>query len=203
MDRIKELIEQKEKKEPEIVKTPEKFDGTVIFVTYKKALINYVGTIKGVNGAPLEYAVRQYDQYAEPDEGWLSKHQRMVESTPHQGDAFAEVWAIIESKVIDGPAAYHIPTLVKERRDGHAAFQALLSHYEGSAMLSKAKLAAYQDMRNLRYEGECPNFTFETYVTRHTKAHQILEEYGEHVPETKKSGRYKFQNDVWKGFCHG
>jgi hypothetical protein len=81
---------EKDGKELEVVKNPEKFDMSTVWIIYKKALINYLGSLNGRSGVPLEYVVRALDDTQDQVDGWQTEHQRLVESTPHEGQAFAE-----------------------------------------------------------------------------------------------------------------
>ena len=60
------------------------------------------------------------------------------------------------------------------------------AHYEGDSFQNHQKEAAYASIASSQYQGEHHNFSFETYITLHQKAHMELEWNGEPVPESKK-----------------
>ena len=63
---------------------------------------------------------------------------------------------------------------------------ALTDHYNGHGPIGTLKSQAYSTINALRYNGESQRFTFETYVTKLKNAFEVLREYKEPVPESKK-----------------
>lgn len=187
--RVREDFESKGRKDDEIVKIPDAFGWETDWMLFYKLLVNYLGTKLGCSNIPLEYVVRREDDVAPPGTVFVTDHERLVASTPHTGSAFAEdngkVWTVIKQLTLNGPAFAYIGSH-ERTRNGRGAIKSLISHYEGESNMSKTKQQAYDDMTNLVYSGERRNFTFETYVNRHSKAHMILAEYNETLAESKK-----------------
>jgi uncharacterized phage-associated protein len=76
--------------------------------------------------------------------------------------------------------------LFNSTRDGHAAWLALIEHYEGDAQRDRVKDAAYTAISQARYFGDRKKFSFETYVTIHQEAFEDLEQYGQQIPADKR-----------------
>jgi len=71
------------------------------------------------------------------------------------------------------------------KRNGHAAWLALINHYEGDAQKDHVKDQAYTNILTPKYHGEKKKFIFETYVTILQEAYEDLEQYGEVISEEK------------------
>ncbi|MGH3055021.1 MAG: hypothetical protein ACRDL7_08605 [Gaiellaceae bacterium] len=95
------------------------------------------------------------------------------------------MYGVLKSLLLEGPGWNWIIHL-DQSRDGRKAWQALKSHYEGDSNVNRNKDEAYASIASATYQGERKNFTFETYMNIHQRAHQDLQRLGEPVPEMKK-----------------
>ena len=87
--------------------------------------------------------------------------------------------------MINGPGWAFISGF-EMRRDGRRAYQALRDHYEGDAAQGWTKGAAYHAIQTCSYAGEKTRFGYEDYVQIHARAHGVIQENREPIPEQKK-----------------
>ncbi|ACI65726.1 predicted protein, partial [Phaeodactylum tricornutum CCAP 1055/1] len=108
---------------------------------------------------------------------------------PSYGDAFdkdnGKVWIQVKRLTVNGPAWTYVAPFEK-KRDGRGAVKALNSHYEGDAVMSKSKAAAFDVLEHTTYTGERRNFGMEKYTNALSTAFQTLNEYGETLTESRK-----------------
>lgn len=167
---------------------PDKFSKPTGWLVFKETLLAYLGQLKGVNRIPLVYVVR-VDNAFPPGTLPDTERERRIALVPLVGTDYRTdnetVFAIIKELTLQGPGWNWIEFLDR-RRDGRACFQALMAHYEGDSMLSRAKEQAYSDIASARYTGLVKAHTFEMYITTHQKAHSTLQRHGEPVPPMKQ-----------------
>lgn len=97
----------------------------------------------------------------------------------------AWVFAVIKQLVLEGPGRSYIIAFDKVS-NGHAAWLALINHFEGDSYRNRNVEDAYSSLECIHYEGECKGFNFEKFVEKHNEAFLELSQYGEPVLETKK-----------------
>ena len=171
------------------MKFPEAFGKETSWRTFKKVLRNYLGTKKGINGAPLEYIMCNVDGPGLARTQYATEHEHLVMTTPREGEAFeadnGKVLLVLKDLTLRGLVFAYISHL-DQLQHGRAAIKALRAHYEGNSAMSQTKAQAYDTIKNASYSGEKQNGTFKMYVTLHQKSHQTLEEYGKPVPPAKQ-----------------
>jgi hypothetical protein len=186
--KVRELEEAKDEEDVK-VKPPAPFSKETKWIPFFKLLVNYLSSVTGVNKVPLDYVVRKDDDVAAPDTEFKTEHEKLVLSTPHTGTAFnkdnGKVWIQVKQLTVNGPAWTYVAPFEK-KRDGRGAVKALNSHYEGDAVVSKSKAAAFDVLEHTTYTGECRNFGMERYTKALSTAFQTLDEYGETLTESRK-----------------
>jgi hypothetical protein len=188
--RARDVVEATSKKDDENVKQPEPFSGkTCEWQSFYKLLVNYLSSKKNRNRTPLGYVLRKNSEPSDLAGVFGTEHEKLVLTTPHEGIDYAEdngmVWETIQSLTLQGSAYSYIGCFARTR-DGRGAIQTLIGRYEGTAAMSRTKQAAYDEIHNASYTGEKRNFTFENYIDKHAKAHQVLSESGVDIGEDKK-----------------
>ena len=118
------------------------------------------------------------------------KHEQIINTVPLLGDIYENnndmVYETVKTLILEGPRWHWILHLYQSG-DEQAAWLALRDHYEGESFQDHQKEAAYASIASSQCQGEHHNFSFETYITLHQKAHMELEQNGEPVPESKKA----------------
>ncbi|EEC44922.1 predicted protein [Phaeodactylum tricornutum CCAP 1055/1] len=186
--KVRELEEAKDEEDVQ-VKPPAPFSKETKWIPFFKLLVNYLSSVTGVNKVPLDYVVRKDDDVAAPDTEFETEHEKLVLSTPHTGTAFdkdnGKVWIQVKQLTVNGPAWTYVAPFEK-KRDGRGAVKALNSHYEGDAVMSKSKAAAFDVLEHTTYTGKRRNFGMEKYTNALSTAFQTLDEYGETLTESRK-----------------
>ncbi|EEC42679.1 predicted protein [Phaeodactylum tricornutum CCAP 1055/1] len=170
--KVRELEEAKDEEDVQ-VKPPAPFSKQTKWIPFFKLLVNYLSSVTGVNKVPLDYVVRKDDDVAAPDTEFEMEHEKLVLLTPHTGTAF-------------------------DKDNGKVWIQALNCHYEGDAVMSKSKAAAFDVLEHTTYTGERRHFGMEKYTNALSTAFQTLDEYGETLTESRKmlSGIAVIQGDA-------
>ena len=106
-------------------------------------------------------------------------------SGPHYKADNTRVFEVLKTLTIDGPGWTFI-RLFNRTHDGRAAVMALRLQAEGDAATLTRKESAYNAISLTRYSGPMRNFTFSSYVVKHSDAHAELLECGEPMPESRK-----------------
>jgi hypothetical protein len=91
----------------------------------------------------------------------------------------------VKQLTVNGPAWTNVAPIEK-KRDGRGAVKVLNSHYEGDAVMSKSKVAAFDVLEHTTYTGERRNFGMERYTNALSTASQTLDKYGETLTESRK-----------------
>lgn len=153
------------------------------------SVLQVVGQLFELSKVLLDYVVRKDDAVAALDTEFETEHEKLVLSTPHTGTAFdkdnGKVWIQVKQLTVNGPAWTYVAPFEK-KRDGRGAVKALNSHYEGDAVMSKSKAAAFDVLEHTTYTGERRNFGMEKYTNALSTAFQTLDEYGETLMESRK-----------------
>ena len=179
---------KEDRKQSEAVVKPEKFTRAEKWRTFHDAVKAYLQGVEGVSNIPLVYVIRQ-DATPPPNVAYANALQRTIANAPLTGAAYTSdnhrVHGIIKSLVLEGPGDAFIRSF-DSTRDGRGAWLALLAHYEGHAYLERRKTEAYKILDSTHYDGDKRNFDFETYVTRHQRAHEDLNAANEPMTESRK-----------------
>ncbi len=167
---------------------PEKFLKATQWTIFREAFTTYLGNTKGANNVELSYLIRPPGA---PVAGiaYADERERAIAITPHSGDAHQRdairLWDILKPLVLEGPAWHYIVAHDK-RKNGPAAWDNIIAHFDGDASMTRFKASAYASLQKAAYTGKSKHFTFEQYVTLHQKAHAELARLEEAIPENKK-----------------
>jgi len=131
--------------------------------------------VRGGHGVPIipvpfSYVICEDAIPGDLAAAYPSEHARLIATTPHAGLEFetdnGQVFDHLKSWTLNGPAWTWIRSF-NTSRNGRAAWQALLDHYEGDAQKDRVKDAAYASIAQACYFGDRKRFSFETYITIH------------------------------------
>jgi hypothetical protein len=178
---------ESQEEESSKVKEPTEYKTGTKGKAFKEACIAYFNSIRTKSHIPLAYVIYEHED-PDPDEVYLSEHQRLIAITPLYGMEYGEdngkVFHYLKSWTLNGPAWAWMRNF-NSSRNGRAAWLALINHYEGDAQKDHVKDQAYTNILAAKYHWEKKKFTFETYVTIHQEAYEDLEQYGEVISEEK------------------
>ncbi len=142
--------------------------------TANRKLLSYLGQKRGASGIPLIYVVRN-DQ-DRPD--IMDEIQEEIWNAPLTGTYFEsdnyDVYVILQQWTADGYADTHVD-LYKSTLDGRAAYQALVTNYEGDDAKRLAIQRARRIIATSHFQRRSTNFTFDDYCNRHITANNELE----------------------------
>ena len=111
---------------------------------------------------------------------WADNEIKIVERCDN-----AKVYGIIKQLVLEGPGRSYI-LRYDATSDGHAAWFALINHFEGDGFRNRNVEEAYTTLEHLVYEGEKKGFSFEKFIERHMDCYLELARHNEPVLESKK-----------------
>ncbi len=183
------MIEDEARADKEVTaKMPDKFKSPSNWKVFSEAMETYLGQLKGTGRIPLSYVIRRRAQ-PPPDAQYQTELEQSIALAPHIGPDYqrdnVRVYAIIKQLVLEGPGRSYI--LPYDRiSDGHAAWMALIGHFEGESFRNRNVEDAYSALERIHYEGERKGFNFEKFVEKHNEAFLELSRYGEPVLEPRK-----------------
>jgi len=153
---------------------------TTDIIQWLDSLHKFLSLHKNKQGIPLVYPLCDHDEpTGEEDEEWNDDHERLIHTTSFDGDQFKEdnaiLYTLIRQCSKEGSPAF--PMVKKERktRDGRSVFKALKAYYQGSGASSVTVHKANHELKSLRYTGDKPRFTFDTFLARLLNAYEVIE----------------------------
>jgi hypothetical protein len=112
----------------DLVKQPDAFTKDTTWISFERALKNWLGTKRGQNGVTLDYVISPEAAIPPAGTNFDTEHERLVRTTPLAGDAYeidnGKVWTAIKDLTLKGPVWAYISQL-ENARDGRAAVLAL------------------------------------------------------------------------------
>jgi hypothetical protein len=173
----------------DLIKSPDTFKEKTKWRDFSEAFTTFMQCTKGQCDFPLSYILRENEDDTDiiPDDfDTITTYEESI--VPFSGIHFEmdnnAVFDSLKSHLLGGPHWTWIQDYEK-KRDGRAAWKALVAHFEGTNNQIRLKAAAYAAIKRAEYKG-AKNFDFELYRCIHMQAHSDLLRYGEPVPETKK-----------------
>jgi hypothetical protein len=159
----------------------------VDFQSWTRGFRNYLNTIPGVTGIPLDYVIR--DQ-AEPDlQEDVDYMVSLVLRAPLAGAVFrtdnTKVHGYLVSKLGTGPGAEWIANTLTTR-NGRAAFQNLTAHFTGAGNVSRQLSEAVHMENTLHYKSEKGQKPWKQFLVDANKMFTIYEENNEPKVESYK-----------------
>jgi hypothetical protein len=164
------MAQENRDEETEGVKAPSEFKTGQKWKPFKEGCIAFFNTNLGMDRVPFSYVICEDAIPGDLAAAYPSEHARLIATTPHAGLEFetdnGRVFDHLKSWTLNGPAWTWIRSF-NTSRNGRAAWQALLDHYEGDAQKDWVKDAAYALIAQAFYFGDRKRFSFETYITIH------------------------------------
>ena len=135
---------------------PEKFTKELLWEDWANTFVNYLRTIPGRNGVPLQYIVRDNEMAdPTPNEDFLDDY---IKNAPLTGEAFIidanEVHTHLINLIAHNDEADSITKLHETERNGRTDWLSLKNHYEGQGVYASNITKAEHDLNNLHYTGE-------------------------------------------------
>jgi hypothetical protein len=183
------MIEDEVRADKEVTaKMPDKFKSPLNWKIFSEAMETYLGQLKGTGHIPLSYVIRRLAQPPQ-DAQYQTELEQSIAMAPLIGPDYqrdnVRVYAIIKQLVLEGPGRSYIMPFDRIS-DGHAAWLALIGHFEDDSYRNRNVEDAYSSLERIHYEGERKGFNFEKFVEKHNEAFLELSRYGEPVLESKK-----------------
>jgi hypothetical protein len=164
-------------------KEPEKFNGKPTkWKQWKNEFEGHLSQITGSSGdTPLVYITRDDDEITEDEYNELEGPMKKVYDAPLQGYHFDKdnylVFQKLRNQLSGGLAETHLSDFERSG-NGRAAWQHLVTCFEGEDARNAAITAARNDIREATWEKNTRNWTFDMYCLKHVKAHNTLRKYG-------------------------
>lgn len=157
---------------------------------FKELLSTALLKARNTASVPLAYLVRDHTDVTDEIRSapYPSIDEELISTTVLTGSHFAvdnkRLWDGLKALCLGG-SVYHFISKFDRKRDGRAAWLALVQQAEGEAAKEQRKNDAYTSIKTARFSGR-NKFSFASYTARHQEGHNILSEEGEPVPEHKK-----------------
>ena len=164
------------------VKPPEKFNGKQRnWKSWKAEFEAYLSAIRGDNGTPLSYIIRDDDDMTEEELNDLEGPAKEIYEAPLQGTYFDrdnyQVFQHLRTQIVGSSAETHIESYEK-KSDGRNAWLFLKTKYEGEDARNAAIAVAPKEISSASWERNLKNWSFDDYCLRHTRANNTLSKYG-------------------------
>jgi hypothetical protein len=137
---------------------PEKFKENMKWEDWKPTFLNYICSISGRDGVPLEYICRDKDEAdPTPNDDFLDNYVMMA---PLEGDSYAidtvQVHTFLVKFVLGNDTAEAKIQGLPRPNDGRDAFKRLVEHYEGIGIHAIDIREADEVIKSLFYAGKKP-----------------------------------------------
>jgi hypothetical protein len=165
-----------------------KKDWAKTFITLEQAL----GTIKGIDGAPLSYCMRKEEavktEASDPKENYTGPDAEMIARSPIV-NAGPNATGLAKTFTMDNPTVWdqvqftfqnpeewtHIQTF-RKTQDGRGAIQKLWSVKMGTQYVQNQSGIIEKQFRELSWSGDKRNWNFENYATKHQHYFNLMKE---------------------------
>lgn len=158
------------------------------WMQWERGFNNYLSTIPGQSGIPLNYIIRENDLPSYENEADDDFEQLCIEAAELQGMVFQadsrKVHQLITG-LVHGEAAETWIKSVARRRNGRIDFKALVDHYGGAGNKSVRIKEAEVLRRTLTYRNE-RSMSFEKFITNMNLMFVAYSENGETLTEDQK-----------------
>lgn len=184
-------MEKDTKVSSELTKTlhPGKIQGGKEWVQWSLSFKNYLSTMLGSSGVPLNYVVRDIgDKALKGPEIQMDDLTKLVTEASLKGPSFNQdnrtVFQVLKNCALKTPAWAWIRRL-DASENGRLAFAKLSKHYDGPGEVRKRIATAKKQIADIHYKSE-QSFSFESYITKLKGAFEVLEECDRPITEAEK-----------------
>ena len=192
--RAAKLPTLKETDKADNVPAPDKLTKLDNFDLFEEGLQTYVGSHRSEEtGVPLSYLLRSHTEvtdemlnaeYDSIDDDLIATTNISPDSEQYKRDT-KRLFDLLKPLVVDGPG-WTFCQSYKRNKEGRKAYLAIKAQAEGTAARHSKKAKAYAIIATASFTGQKGRTNLDTYIHQHQKAHNILKECDEPVPETKK-----------------
>ena len=143
---------------------------------WEPTFVNYLKTLKGASGVPLDYVIRS-DELTPQDFEQDDSRNRLIYGVALEGRVFDvdNMRVAHEITALMGPET--LPWVEPHEDDGRNMMQALRDHYDGPGEVSKRYNKAKDELKGIHYASEGA-FPFSLYVSKLKKIFRIYEKAG-------------------------
>ena len=153
--------------------------------SFRDTIIMKLSMTKGKTGFPIDYVINDTDRnitHANAARAVvpslnITKDNFFETNAVHFGKHFKEdnkmVWLVLKSYLMKTPSYDHI-IQIDRTSNGRKAWKILKDFYEGEDFTQRLQDEAFSILNSTVYRGETARTNFESYVTRHIKAHKLL-----------------------------
>lgn len=158
---------------------PQDFTNDVQWEDWNPTFVNYLRTMPGRDGVPLQYVVRMNDA-AVPTvhEDFLEIYINMA---PLNGEAFAmdnaKVLVLLRKFIVGNTEAEATLQAIDIEGHGRNAFIALRTHYEGEGILATDIVEAEHTIKEACYVGEKPKMNWSMFERMLKKAYATCDKH--------------------------
>ena len=169
---------------------PEKLTKDIRWDDWYPSFLNYLRTIPGRKGIPLQYVVRDNEMPTnKPLADYLDEY---IDRADLNGDAYdgdtLQVHIYIVNLIAGNDEAESAIKALESERNGRKDWIALKQHYEGRGVFTNDVMQAEKDIKNLYYNGEKrPTMYWLLFEQRLNNAYHIL---------VKKEGREVYSDTM-------
>lgn len=184
-------MEKDTKVSSELMKTlhPGKIQGGKEWVQWSLSFKNYLSTMLGSSGVPLNYVIRDIgDKVLKGFDTEKDDLMKLVTEASLKGASFNQdnrtVFQVLKNCALKTPAWAWIRRL-DSSENGRLAFAKLSKHYDGPGEVRKRIATAKKQIADIHYKSE-GSFSFESYITKLKGAFEVLEECDRPITEAEK-----------------
>ena len=157
--------------------------------SFRDTVLMKLSMTKGKTGFPIDYVINMTERdiihanaaRAILDTIDITEDKFFETSAVHFGKHYKEdnkvVWLVLKSYLMKTPS-YDLIIQIDRSSNGRKAWKILKAFYEGEDFTQRLQDEAFSILNSTAYRGETARSNFETYVTRHIKAHKLLIEAG-------------------------
>ena len=164
-------------------------------VKFLDQLPTYIRELHGVSKVSLAYLIRETPIPTIPlppllanvpwSENKNSLMEELIQYTPHNGPDFdadnARLFGIL-SKALSGTASMASITRYQTRRNGRAAYLALITHNLGTEKWEKMVESAENVLNQRKWNGRNSRYPLKIHIARHREAFNDMERASDHMP---------------------
>ena len=153
--------------------------------SFRDTVLMKLSMTKGKTGFPIDYVINMTERditHANAarvilDTIDITEDKFFETSAVHFGKHYKEdnkiVWLVLKSYLMKTPS-YDLIIQIDRSSNGRKAWTILKTFYEGEDFTQRLQDEAFSILNSTAYRGETARSSFETYVTRHIKAHKLL-----------------------------
>jgi len=141
--------------------------------SFKTSMLEYFIWIKGKNGIPLSYIIRD-SEVNDFKDNYEFRLEKLISCTTLRGAKYKADNGTVFSLLIqhtNNTEGYSLVQQYERSRNWRSACNSLLKHFEGSTFCKRVAQEAATMLQTASYSGPRRNFSFSLYYDCHSQAH--------------------------------